>query len=346
MKEDTLAILVGGGPAPGINGVIASATIEAANSGLRVLGLYDGYRHIARGDTSHVTELAIDDVSRILSSPGDEKALRAAWEGWHTIAPPMRKDYQRFVELSNKGATELGFDDLKVRHAISLAIDREGLVQAAVGGHGRGTWGPLPEWDPMYEAAVDAGRKKDAVQADRLLNEAGWVRSAGGVREKAGQRLEFECVIQDDDVHRRLGYALAGQLGHIGISLLPRPVQPFKEFYSAVEAGPASFINKWLWQDAMDAIIGFSASWCRPFPNAQKSSVPELDAAYHAWVRATSHQEMKEAASRAQHVVADRLPYIPLLTPDDVWVVDRRVHGYQPYPATLYPFYHSVWIEH
>ena len=65
MPEDTLAILVGGGPAPGINGVIASATIEARNAGLRVLGLYDGYRHIARGDTSQVTELTIDDVSRL-----------------------------------------------------------------------------------------------------------------------------------------------------------------------------------------------------------------------------------------------------------------------------------------
>jgi peptidyl-dipeptidase A len=53
----------------------------------------------------------IDEVSRIISTPGDEKALRAAWEGWHTIAPPMRKDYQRFVELSNKGAKELGFAD-------------------------------------------------------------------------------------------------------------------------------------------------------------------------------------------------------------------------------------------
>jgi 6-phosphofructokinase len=62
---DTLAILVGGGPAPGINGVIASATIEAINNGLRVIGLYDGYRHIARGDTSHVEELTIDQVSRI-----------------------------------------------------------------------------------------------------------------------------------------------------------------------------------------------------------------------------------------------------------------------------------------
>src|SRR3954447_17577675 len=51
----------------------------------------------------------IDDVSRILSAPGEESALRAAWEGWHTISPPMRKDYQRFVELSNKGAKALGF---------------------------------------------------------------------------------------------------------------------------------------------------------------------------------------------------------------------------------------------
>jgi peptidyl-dipeptidase A len=53
----------------------------------------------------------IDDVTRILAVPGDEKALRAAWEGWHTVGPPMRKDYQRFVELSNQGAKELGFAD-------------------------------------------------------------------------------------------------------------------------------------------------------------------------------------------------------------------------------------------
>jgi peptidyl-dipeptidase A len=53
----------------------------------------------------------IDDVSRIMASPGDENTLRAAWEGWHTISPPMRKDYQRFVELSNKGAKALGFAD-------------------------------------------------------------------------------------------------------------------------------------------------------------------------------------------------------------------------------------------
>src|ERR1035437_4728163 len=43
-QRETLAILVGGGPAPGINGVIASATIEDIKCGLRVVGLRDGYR--------------------------------------------------------------------------------------------------------------------------------------------------------------------------------------------------------------------------------------------------------------------------------------------------------------
>ena len=63
--RETLAILVGGGPAPGINGVIASATIEAIKCGLRVVGLRDGYRWLVEGDTGHVVELELEEVSRI-----------------------------------------------------------------------------------------------------------------------------------------------------------------------------------------------------------------------------------------------------------------------------------------
>ncbi len=70
MRAQTLAILVGGGPAPGINGVIASATIEAINCGLRVIGIYDGYQHLAQGDASQVIDLAIEDVSRIHTTGG------------------------------------------------------------------------------------------------------------------------------------------------------------------------------------------------------------------------------------------------------------------------------------
>jgi len=55
--------------------------------------------------------LDIDKITDIMRDSQDEKRLRQVWEGWHTISPPMRKDYTRFVELSNKGAKELGFAD-------------------------------------------------------------------------------------------------------------------------------------------------------------------------------------------------------------------------------------------
>jgi 6-phosphofructokinase len=61
----TLAILVGGGPAPGINAVIAAATIEARNHGVRALGCYDGFKWLVRGDIEHVVDLEINDTSRI-----------------------------------------------------------------------------------------------------------------------------------------------------------------------------------------------------------------------------------------------------------------------------------------
>src|SRR5438876_151418 len=60
-----LAILVGGGPAPGINGVISAATIEGVNQGFKVLGLRDGYRWLAKGDTEHAVRLTIEGVKGI-----------------------------------------------------------------------------------------------------------------------------------------------------------------------------------------------------------------------------------------------------------------------------------------
>src|SRR3989475_8799252 len=57
------------------------------------------------------TCLDINKITDIMRESRDEKQLRQVWEGWHTISPPMRKDYARFVDLSNKGARELGFAD-------------------------------------------------------------------------------------------------------------------------------------------------------------------------------------------------------------------------------------------
>src|SRR5579885_1915413 len=60
-----LALLVGGGPAPGINGVISSVTIEAVEQGIEVIGFRDGFKWLVSGDTEHYRHLTIDDVKAI-----------------------------------------------------------------------------------------------------------------------------------------------------------------------------------------------------------------------------------------------------------------------------------------
>ena len=65
-----LGILVGGGPAPGINSVIAAASIRGLVEGVSVIGIQDGFEWIMKGDTEHVVPLTIDEVSHIHVSGG------------------------------------------------------------------------------------------------------------------------------------------------------------------------------------------------------------------------------------------------------------------------------------
>ena len=55
--------------------------------------------------------LDIEKISAILAESRDPKQLQEVWQGWQAISVPMKKDYARFAELSNKGAQVLGFKD-------------------------------------------------------------------------------------------------------------------------------------------------------------------------------------------------------------------------------------------
>ncbi len=68
MAGRCIGIVVGGGPAPGINGVIGAATINAINHGFRVRGFYDGFKWLCSQNfdpAHHCVELKIPDVARI-----------------------------------------------------------------------------------------------------------------------------------------------------------------------------------------------------------------------------------------------------------------------------------------
>jgi peptidyl-dipeptidase A len=73
-------------------------------------GAYGRGRYCPAGATGEDC-LDIEEITQILAESRDPKRLEEVWAGWHTISVPMKKDYVRFVELSNKGASALGFAD-------------------------------------------------------------------------------------------------------------------------------------------------------------------------------------------------------------------------------------------
>ncbi len=105
----TVGIIVGGGPAPGINGVISAATIEARNQGMKVIGILGGYYWLARGDYDHVQELNIEDVSRIHFTGGS--ILRTSRENPTKSQESMANVLKGFEKLGITDLITIGGDD-------------------------------------------------------------------------------------------------------------------------------------------------------------------------------------------------------------------------------------------
>jgi 6-phosphofructokinase len=104
----TFGLLVGGGPAPGINGVISAATLAARQRGARVIGILQGFEWLMKGDIDHVVDLDAEAVARIHEQGGS--ILRTS------RANPTRDpaDLERVVN----GLERLGID-----HLISIGGD-------------------------------------------------------------------------------------------------------------------------------------------------------------------------------------------------------------------------------
>lgn len=123
-----LAILVGGGPAPGINSVIAATAIEAINGGFSVLGVQDGFKWLVRRDTSQIRPLGITDVSRIHLAGGS--VLGTSRE--NPTKSPERLD-AAVETLLSVGVTHLvtiGGDDTALSSS-SVAAHSGGRIRAA-----------------------------------------------------------------------------------------------------------------------------------------------------------------------------------------------------------------------
>jgi 6-phosphofructokinase len=118
-----LAILVGGGPAPGINSVIAAATIRGRLDGVEVLGIRNGFEAIMQGRTDQVVSLTIEDVSRIHFRGGSQIGTSRA----NPTKDPL------LLENAVASLKQLGVDKLITIGGDDTALSSMKLEQRAAG---------------------------------------------------------------------------------------------------------------------------------------------------------------------------------------------------------------------
>jgi 6-phosphofructokinase len=128
VSKEKLAILVGGGPAPGINSVISAATIRALLQGVEVLGIRDGFDRLMHGRVEDVRPLNLEDVSRIHFSGG-------SYLGTARANPTKSEEALQTVidSLTRLGVTQLitiGGDDTAFS-AMKVAEKAAGRIRVA-----------------------------------------------------------------------------------------------------------------------------------------------------------------------------------------------------------------------
>lgn len=125
-KLKRCAILVGGGPAPGINSVIRAATIKLRNSGVSVVGIIDGFEHLMKGDSSKVRELETDEVAHIHFEGGS--ILRTSRANPTKSEDHLKNVLDALAELKVEALITIGGDDTCFS-AIQLEKKSKGKIQ-------------------------------------------------------------------------------------------------------------------------------------------------------------------------------------------------------------------------
>lgn len=128
-------------------------------------------------------------VSGELDMAGISPSMARLVSGDSTLAletPPAL-----FSTLIAFNTTRAPFDDARVRRAISLSLNRQRVVDAAVAGFGTPAAGAIPPGVPVYQKSTP---QRDTTLANLLLDAAGWTRNAQGVRTKAGVPLHINLL--------------------------------------------------------------------------------------------------------------------------------------------------------
>ncbi|MEX1018616.1 MAG: ABC transporter substrate-binding protein [Litorilinea sp.] len=285
-------------------------------------------------DAGTLAALRTNEVDMIVRPIGPEQIdLLAAQDGLAVAQGPLFT-----TQMLNYDMQRAPFNNLAVRQAISLGVDRQDIIDTVFLGYGTvGSPGWVHPVSPFYNPDVVASF--DPVQAQAILDEAGIVDSDGdGVRELDGEPLAFGLIVNGSDSLRlRISELVAAMLADVGMAVEISAVESTTWEEAVwpgfdVNQGRNYDMAMWGWSAPVQADVVRSASLIHSDPaignlNLTGYVSEEADALGAALRTEVDADARAELAGELQTLIARDLPFVLLLYPDGAYAYNESVYA-------------------
>ena len=262
------------------------------------------------------------------------------------------------LQLSNDGAEGLGpllwlemnirekpLSDVRVRKAISMAINRKTVVDVMWYGQGKPARGPLVSGNPLFDASLPQF-EYNPQKANQLLDQAGYPRGAGGVRFKMTQHFT-----PYGESFQRLAEYTRNELGKIGIQVETQSAD-MGGWLKAVYTDWSYNMTNNFTHNYSDPAIGtqraFVSSNIRKgasFTNSMGYKNDRVDQLFEQSGVEIDPAKRKAQYAEIQKILADELPVIFLVEIAYSHLWNKRVHGLITNGISMYSSWDGVWVD-
>ncbi|WP_028309003.1 ABC transporter substrate-binding protein [Desulfitibacter alkalitolerans] len=296
------------------------------------------FKHIPDANT-RVMALQAGEVNAALGLPAASLDIFMNSSDFEVLSRSTARTHMIIFNLKNPL-----FNDPAVRKAISMAVDRESIVDSIMMGMGVPGVGPFPLVMPFGGEQLK-GYGYEPEKAKDMLEEAGWTLGSDGVFKKGSETLEF---------------TLATYRGRPELPIIAEVVQAqLKDIGVKVNIEVIENISSYLGEKAFDTSIYSMNTATTGDPqyfleivfktgassNFGGYSNPALDAKIDELKTAYNMQDRYRIAKEAQQIILDDAGFIFLVYPMNVLVVDSSVKNMSTHPSDFYLLNESVRME-
>jgi peptide/nickel transport system substrate-binding protein len=218
------------------------------------------------------------------------------------------------------------FDDVRVRQALSWAVNRDVILKIVAGGYGVPQYGPLSASVKGYWPGVEyIGYTYDLAKAQALLAEAGYSLSSDGILEKDGQPLSLVLsVVSASSNYVKTAELLQEQFKDLGVQV-ELEQQELGVFLSGMSSGEYDFaVTGNGWPDSGLLFAMFHSSMIGAL-NDSRVADPELDPILIAMGFTNDAEQNEKMGNEAQKYIVEQAYIIPLYTPQNFAALSNEV---------------------